>query len=444
MSTKRAGPVRNTSPKPLSGARRYGPILCLLVFVLVSAPGWLRPGGGPAPVDPTPAASGTGRLDFAPVPPEPVEPGSCEKGRLETKESQLVLSVQGAPEEMGRQHGTLLRNGIRMMLRDYVEIGVFCRDDRYRKILLARVRRMKSSLPEWYLRELSACAQAAQVDEDMLLLAQCEGDIQGLSDDHEPGRSAGDACSAYVAFGSATADGNMRVGRNFDYWAGPFYRHCALVMYVTPAKGDGHPFVSVGWAGVLGGWTLVNSRALIVANHLGGGFATNPKGIPTLIMSRILAQKAGTVAEGIEIIRKGPRMRGQIIWMAQPADPATKRPARAVAVEYDADRVCVREAVDGVLVVTNQNGVFDSPDGVARTPEYDWGGYGMLMRAAQTLKQGHKRIITVTASPGWTLHSVEVLPESGVIEVAHGISREMPYVRHPLPTDGRQRDPRKD
>ncbi|MFQ5646790.1 MAG: carcinine hydrolase/isopenicillin-N N-acyltransferase family protein, partial [bacterium] len=94
-------------------------------------------------------------------------------------------------------------------------------------------------------------------------------------------------------------------------------RECAAVLSVHPLKDDGHAFVSVGWAGILGGWTFFNEKGLFIANNLGGGWATNPTAVPTLILERIIAQKAGSVEEAVRLIRSTPRMRGQVMVIAQ-------------------------------------------------------------------------------------------------------------------------------
>jgi len=247
---------------------------------------------------------------------------------------------------------------------------IVCRRDReVLNDLLARVPAMKPSLPEWYLAELSACARAAGVDEGELLLAQCEGDIWQVDSparDRSPDRpgtsdrrSPSAACSAHVVFGKPNlANGSLLAGRNLDYYGGELVYHCALTTYYAPRKGDGYPFTAVGFTGILGGATLVNSRGLVVANHLGGGARTNPAGVPSLVLNRLIAQKCATIDEALKLLRKTPRRRGQIVWMAQPADEETGREARAVAVEFDAEDLCVREAEDGILLVSNVNYCF--------------------------------------------------------------------------------------
>lgn len=104
-----------------------------------------------------------------------------------------------------------------------------------------------------------------------MLYAQCEGDIGSL-----PG------CTTYVAFGEATHDGRVEIGRNFDYWGLESTEECVRVFAMRPQAEGHYSFISVGWAGILGGWTFYNEKGLFIANNLGGFGAKNPRGIPTL------------------------------------------------------------------------------------------------------------------------------------------------------------------
>ncbi|MFP4029634.1 MAG: C45 family autoproteolytic acyltransferase/hydrolase, partial [Candidatus Brocadiia bacterium] len=186
-----------------------------------------------------------------------------------------VIRLEGTPEDIGRRHGIKLRDEIRLMLREYV--GDDLEEPARRQKLIARVRAFKPELPDWYRKELSACAEAAGVDEDVLLYAQCEGDVKSL-----PG------CTVYAAFGEATEGGKMEIGRNFDYWGLDSTEKCVRVFAVHPRKKDGLAFVSVGWTGILGGWTFYNEKGLFVGNILGGYAKKNPKGFPSLNFTDIL------------------------------------------------------------------------------------------------------------------------------------------------------------
>ncbi|MBT4817906.1 MAG: hypothetical protein HON70_19530 [Lentisphaerae bacterium] len=275
------------------------------------------------------------------------------------------------------------------MLTEY--IGGSYAWERDKEELLARVRTMKSSLPDWYLTELRACAEEVGVKEDILLYAQCEGDIQSLG-----------GCTSFVAFGPATHGGTVEMGRNFDYWGLESTRECAVVLAVVPSPEDGHAFVSIGWTGILGGWTFINEKGVFVSNNLGGGWATDPKGIPTLVMERIIAQKAASVDEAVALVRGSPRMRGQVLIVGQAGDADKGVPPHAVELSYDAQMVTVTPAKDGLI--------FNSSIGA------DEDAVRKLLR-----RRFHRPTSPIhSAGNSITLHSVAIRPTEHKLWVAHG------------------------
>ena len=355
-------------------------------------------------------------------------PAAADQGRLEWRGPHIVLHLSGSSIQMGRQHGSLLKKRIQLMLREYI-------DPIESTELLDAAREMRTALPKPLIEELNACAEAADVDPDRLFLAQCIGDIKEAVSRRRAQNNH--SCSAYVAFGPATAGGKLECGRNLDYpLTNKVARHCSLVTYYTPREDDGYRFAAIGMTGMVTGWTLVNEHGLIVANHLGGGSATRIRAIPTLLLARLVAQWAKTVDEGVEIIRKARRVRGQIIWLAQEADPKANRPARAVALEYDAERVSLREAVRGVLIVTNTNRSFygDIPERNVACGRYQslhrqiYEKYGRL-NGTEFLTLGEGVPFTTTQ------HVVQVLPSKGIFQVKHRIlpGRLGETVTYPLP-----------
>lgn len=316
-----------------------------------------------------------------------------------------VVRLEGAPEDIGRQHGSRLAAQVRLMLREYV--GDDMESGRLKRGVLERVSAMRPSLPDWYLQELSACAAAAGVDENALLYAQCEGDIKSLG-----------GCTSFFAFGPATHDGRVEIGRNFDYWGIKSTGKVATVLSVAPRSEDGYAFVSVGWCGILGGWTFYNEKGLYISNNLGGFFATNPQGVPTLILERIIAQKAASVDEAVEIIRKTPRMRGQALVIGQTGDGDAVAPSAAVVL-YDGERVQVTPAENGFA--------FDSS--VSTSPR-------ALLKMLQLPDRNPVDAVRF-AGNSITLHSVAIRPAEHALWVAHGRSSSAhlgEYVKYDLQT----------
>lgn len=351
---------------------------------------------------------------------EPLDPlpATASGGSLERHGSQVLLRLAGTPAEMGAQHGALLKNTIQRMLDAYlVKNAVVSANggDPKRVALLKTAHALRDALPAAFVEELDACAQAAGVDADLLLLAQCEGDLREAVG--KAGAAPQAACSSYVAFGPATKDGRLECGRNLDYpLDDDLGRHCALVTFVQPA--DGYAYAAVGMAGLLTGGTLVNERGLVVANHLGGGGATRLDGIPSLLLVRWIAQHCADVDEAIAYIREAPRMRGQIVWLAQDADAAAGRTARAVAVEYDAERMVVREAQDGVLVVTNTNCAFNGALANKDVPCNRFKTLDKLIAERRgKLNGGDLLTVHDGVVMGSTFHAVLVVPAAGTFTV---------------------------
>jgi hypothetical protein len=299
------------------------------------------------------------------------------------------LELSGSPTDIGRQHGTLLTKQIRLVVNEYIKDSSTWR---WRKEeMLERVRRMKPSLPSWFREELTACAEAAGVDEDILLYAQCEGDIRSLH-----------GCTTYVAFGDATRGDIFEIGRSFDYWGFDSTESGAVILAVKPVPADGYAFVSVGWAGILGGWTFINEKGVFVGNNIGGGYEKNPEGIPTLIMERIIAQKAGNLEEAVKLVHEHPRMRGQVLVIGYTGDEAAGIPSDAVVIEYDAKNVKVIPHTGGFA--------FDSSAG--RDP--------IDIRKKIRRRWRDPTGPVCYAGTSITLHSVAIRPLENAIWVAHG------------------------
>ncbi len=257
---------------------------------------------------------------------------SGEGGRLERINGFLVLHVSGTPEEMGEQHGRLLRNEVRRMITDVVIEG----EGKYgyeRLIRGAAV--MHKFLPKSFRRELRALAGAAGVKYSDLVAAQLFGDVW-----------RGMYCTSYAVFGPATRDGRCIVGRNMDYWDHGVMVYGAVLIHFSPSEGN--PFFTVSWAGIINGWTAMNDKGIVVANNSGyGGKNNSLEGLSTCFMLRKIVQFAETVAEGVRIVRTTPRAVGTNMIIAG------GRPAAGAIVEYDHDEVTTRWAEDGVILAAN-------------------------------------------------------------------------------------------
>ena len=315
--------------------------LAAALSVLVPACGRHPPGKvGPKAVEP---AAPVERLAPAPADPthESARPAAAADepagdGRLSRINGYSVLHLSGTPEQMGEQHGRLLKPVIKKVIEAAIRREMAYSLDSYKR-LIAGARVMEKHLPDAFRRELKALAAAADVPYDEVAALQLFGDVS---------RSSSIYCSTYAVFGKATATGECFAGRNMDYWDYGVMSYAAVLIHFRPDEGV--PFVTVSWAGIINGWTAMNVKGIVVANNTGyGARANSQEGISTCFMLRKVAQFCDTVEAGVKTIQQGPRACGTVMLVAGGAPP------NAAEVEYDHKAIAVRWAKDGYVLGTN-------------------------------------------------------------------------------------------
>ncbi|NOZ23336.1 MAG: hypothetical protein GXP25_19860 [Planctomycetes bacterium] len=281
----------------------------------------------------------------------PTENGQAAGGgRLETINGYLVLHVEGTPEEMGRQHGRLLKDKIKRVVADVIDSQV-----EYNPDLLPDAMKMEAYLPEDFRRELRALAKVVDIDYDRMVALQLFGDVNRAP-----------FCTFFAVFDEATRTGEPIIGRNMDYDDYGVSEYGDVLIHFKPK--DGLSFFTVSWAGIINGWTAMNEKGIVVANNSGYGTLENSlKGVSTCFMLRKVVQFADTVEKGVEIVKTTPRACGTIMLIAG------GHPPDAVAVEYDHKNIAVRHARHGALVSDNDFGLLylkeprkPEPDGTYR------------------------------------------------------------------------------
>jgi hypothetical protein len=344
---------------------------------------------------------------------------------VESLDGQLVLHVEGSPWEMGRQHGTLLRARVRRVVHDLVheDLGSSARS---LKRLLKGAAVMEQYLPRPFRQELRGLAEAADVDYMELVLAQLFGDVQ-----------RGQYCTSYAVYGPATQTGECIVGRNMDYGYSDISRYAGCIIHFTPD--NGYPFMTVSWAGIVNGWTAMNTQGVVVANNTAYGARENSlDGLSTCFMIRKIAQYARDVDEGVRIIEQTPRAVGTNMIVAG-GDPC-----KAAIVEYDHAKVAVRWAHRGYVLAANDykelyqewptwaqkpdeegaSGLGWDPSGDPYGGSYYYGRYGSLERLIRGNYGRIDRRMNFAAEPGIymsiNLHCALLLPRDLAFRLAQG------------------------
>ncbi|HYF51677.1 MAG TPA: C45 family peptidase [Planctomycetota bacterium] len=251
-----------------------------------------------------------------------------------------MLTVRGSAKERGTAHGKLLAKEVAA-----VTAGVkrHFRGDDHAKVL-AGAKVMRRFIDADVLEEHDACAEAAGVDKDDLMLVQLFGDAAR-------GLGVRTFCSIFAAFGPATKDGTLIVGRNFDYTGLGLEDGLPMILQEIPTgENAGRPFVTVVCAGILNGWTAMNADGLVATNNTLFNGKDRLEGMATCFLLRKIVERAKTVEEGVKIIEKTPRActTGMLV-----AGKNEKGEWDARFVEFDAESLAVVEPKDGRVLGTN-------------------------------------------------------------------------------------------
>ena len=241
---------------------------------------------------------------------------------------------------MGAQAGTLLKEQIRVLLRDY--LGAVLPEDRTLPLFAAR--QMEKHIPERYREEMKALAEAAGVPYDDVLIGNVMVELF-------------QQCSTAVVRGARAEGGTLLFGRNLDFPPeGILEKHSVVIDY-APEKG--RRFVAVTWPGLVGALSGMNRDGLCVANLLAAAPDPSMDGCPYMFLLRDVLEGAGTVEEGLAILKRSRRTTANSIMLAD---------AKGAAVaEASHENLAVREVEDDRLFATNDF----RADGDVRCDRYD-------------------------------------------------------------------------
>lgn len=228
---------------------------------------------------------------------------------LKNKHGQWELYVEGNPLQIGMLTGSLtqeLMQNQEAIFFDKVEEIVPSKFQQYflRKFLAWYNRKMYIHIPEEYKAELYGLSQYSssnysEIGEPYLRLLYLHGA-------HDIGHALQDlmlvGCSSFAVWDDKTVDGEMLIGRNFDFYAGDEFAKEKIIAFVNPEQG--HKFMSVTWGGMLGVVSGMNDQGLTVTINAGKSKIPLVAKTPISIVVREILQYASTIDEAVAIAKK--------------------------------------------------------------------------------------------------------------------------------------------
>lgn len=281
------------------------------------------------------------------------------KGSRRPAAAPAIVVLEGAPADLGREHGERFAAQIRYLEDRY--LGRLLGGEAGRAGAVEMAADFRPHLRPHHRAELDALATAAGLPPERALLANCFLDLLP---------SVG--CSTVALPAAAASDGVVRFGRNLDFPGFGVADRQSIVTIVRPA--GRHAFAAVTWPGLIGVLSGMNEHGLALANMEVRRQPRVADAMPYPLLYRTVLEECRTVAEAIKLLADEPRQTANNLMLVDATGD------RAV-VEIRPTGIAVRRAeADRPLVATNHHRQdLDEPgrcrryDCIATEATGDWG-----------------------------------------------------------------------
>ncbi|PTT40026.1 acyl-CoA--6-aminopenicillanic acid acyl-transferase [Chryseobacterium sp. HMWF028] len=244
-----------------------------------------------------------------------------------TKNKQQLweLYIKGNPLQLGYNNGALTQSLMQKQEGIFFSKVEGFVPSKFRQRLLRGFlkwynRKMYLNVREDYQAELYGLSQYSSDQYDFIAPKYLRNLY--LHGAHDIGHAMQDlamvGCTSLAVWNENTEDGDLLIGRNFDFYVGDDFAKNKLVEFVQPEEGI--PYMSVSWPGMIGVVSGMNKEGITVTINAGKSKIPLTAKTPISLVTREILQYAKNIEEAIAIAKKRKVFVSESILVGSAAD----------------------------------------------------------------------------------------------------------------------------
>lgn len=152
-------------------------------------------------------------------------------------------------------------------------------------------------------------------------------------------------CTSFALNDSLTADHQLILGRNFDFYVGDEFAEDKLILFLNPSKG--YKFASYSWAGFTGVASGLNEKGLSVTINAAKSDLPSSSKTPISLLAREILQYASNIDEAVTIAKK------RKIFVSESLMIGSAKDKKAILIEKTPTKTAVFESKTNRLICSN-------------------------------------------------------------------------------------------
>lgn len=152
-------------------------------------------------------------------------------------------------------------------------------------------------------------------------------------------------CSSFAVWGDKSADNELIIGRNFDFWVGDDFARNKQVQFIFPDKG--YKYASVSWPGMTGVVSGMNEKGLTITMNASKGRIPTSSAMPISLLAKEILLYAGNVSEAYTIAQRAKTFVSESLMIGSAEDSS------AVIIEKTPEKTALFRQNDNEILCTN-------------------------------------------------------------------------------------------